>query len=63
MPNRRIRQSRRAKGNSASTTDAHERAKDFLTESEMDRLLEAAKAGWHGIRDHLLMLMIYRRHP
>jgi type 1 fimbriae regulatory protein FimB len=60
MPNRRIRQSRTAKGQSASTTNAHERSKDFLTESEMDRLLDAAKAGRHGIRDHLLMLMIYR---
>ncbi len=34
--------------------------KDFLTEAEMQRFLDAARLGRHGVRDYLLMLMAYR---
>ena len=40
--------------------DEHERAKDFLTAAELAALLEGAKAGRHGTRDHLLLMMMFR---
>src|SRR3954449_11930550 len=41
-------------------TDRHERAKDYLSPAEVARLLDAPKAGRHGVRDHLLLLMTSR---
>jgi integrase len=51
---------RNVKSGRAAAADAHERAKDFLTEAEVAALLDAAKAARHGVRDHLLALMMYR---
>jgi type 1 fimbriae regulatory protein FimB len=41
-------------------TDDHERTKDFLSESEVSLLLDAAKSGRYGARDHLLLLTMFR---
>ena len=51
---------RMVKSDAAATTDAHERGRDFLGETELERLLAAARRGRHGPRDRLPILLMFR---
>jgi type 1 fimbriae regulatory protein FimB len=44
----------------APAVDDHERDRDYLTDSEMKALLAAARKGRFGVRDHALLLVMYR---
>lgn len=55
MPNRRS-----VKSVDGRATDAHVRSRAYLGQPDIDRLLAAAKKGRHGVRDHLLILMMFR---
>jgi type 1 fimbriae regulatory protein FimB len=48
---------RRIKGKSTAVDHA---GKNFLTEAEMKRFLDAARHSRHGVRDHVMMLMAFR---
>jgi integrase len=57
---RRSGQSEARRRRSTATTDGHERGKGFLSEKEVERVLEGARRARHGTRDYLLLLMMYR---
>jgi len=50
---------RNVKGD-CDAVDSHLRAKDYLTESEMERFLHASKRGKFGVRDYAMLLVCFR---
>ncbi|WP_339108778.1 tyrosine-type recombinase/integrase [Thioclava sp. GXIMD4216] len=55
MPTRRS-----VKSDDDRATHAHIRSRDYLGQPDIDRLLAAAKKSRHGVRDRLLILMMFR---
>ena len=51
---------RSVKSGDGRAVDERVRRRDYLGQPDVDRLLAAAKRGRHGVRDHLLMLTMYR---
>lgn len=51
---------RNIKSSKNKTANSHERRKDFLTDAEIQLLLKAAKKTRYPLRNHLLILMMYR---
>lgn len=51
---------RNVKSDDNRAADEHERGRDYLGQAQIDLLLAAAKKGRHGIRDHVLILMMFR---
>ncbi|WP_405246534.1 tyrosine-type recombinase/integrase [Cellulophaga sp. Asnod2-G02] len=51
---------RNVKSTKNQTTNAHERAKDYLSDAEMKVLLKASKKTRYPKRNYILLLMIYR---
>ncbi|WP_207630346.1 tyrosine-type recombinase/integrase [Paracoccus xiamenensis] len=51
---------RSVKSDDYRATDAHIRRRDYLGQPDIDRLLAAAKKSRQGVRDHLLILIMFR---
>ena len=43
-----------------AAVDAHERERDFLFKWEVDALIDSAKGGRHGLRDSLVVSLMFR---
>ena len=51
---------RGGRGKGSCTTDGHERGRDFLERDEIKILLRSASRGRHGVRNRLLVMMMYQ---